>query len=86
MEDEEIEMAAAILNASHASLRDDFEVSTPGIDVLARDLQNTPGVYGARLMGGGFGGCLLVLHREDVAMKNLYPHAWRLTPSAGALR
>jgi len=82
----DIEMAGAILNASHASLRDDFAVSTPGIDALTHALQSTPGVYGARLMGGGFGGCLLVLHREGVSMEDIYPEAWRLVPSAGALR
>lgn len=50
-----------LMNQSHASLRDDMEVSLPVIDQLAAIAQATPGVYGARLMGGGFGGCVIAL-------------------------
>jgi galactokinase len=78
--------AGALLNESHASLRDDFEVSTVGIDALANELQHTPGVYGARLVGGGFGGCLLVLHRSDLDLASSYEQAWLLQPHGGALR
>lgn len=78
--------AGRLLNESHASLRDDFDVSTPGIDALAAQLQQTAGVYGARLVGGGFGGCLLVLHRGDVDLTHSYPQAWLLRPHGGALR
>lgn len=46
----------ALMNASHASLRDDFEVSVAGLDELVGLLQAHPGVYGARLTGAGFGG------------------------------
>ena len=42
---------------SHASLRDDFEVSAPEIDLLVELASAAPGVIGARLTGGGFGGC-----------------------------
>jgi galactokinase len=48
-----------LLDASHRSLRDDYEVSTPEIDALARALRESPGVLGARLTGGGFGGAVL---------------------------
>ena len=51
----------ALMNQSHASLRDDMQVSLPVIDQLAAIAQATPGVYGARLMGGGFGGCVIAL-------------------------
>jgi galactokinase len=51
----------ALLDASHASLRDDFEVSLPPLDALARALTATPGCHGARLTGAGFGGCLVAL-------------------------
>lgn len=51
----------ALMNQSHASLRDDMEVSLPVIDQLAAIAQATPGVHGARLMGGGFGGCVIAL-------------------------
>ena len=47
--------------ASHASLRDDFEVSTPALDALVSTLAATDGVIGARLTGAGFGGCVVAL-------------------------
>jgi galactokinase len=49
------------LQASHASLRDDFEVSVPAVDRLVEVAGATRGVFGARLTGGGFGGAVLVL-------------------------
>jgi galactokinase len=49
------------MNASHASLRDDYEVSVPGLDRLVQLLQNTAGVFGARLTGAGFGGACVAL-------------------------
>ncbi|WP_082521928.1 galactokinase [Ramlibacter sp. Leaf400] len=50
-----------LMNASHASLRDDFEASTPELDLLVGLLQRQPGVYGARLTGPGFGGACVAL-------------------------
>jgi galactokinase len=50
-----------LMNASHASLRDDYEVSTPELDQLVRHLQQQPGVHGARLTGAGFGGACVAL-------------------------
>ena len=47
--------------ASHASMRDDFEVSTPVVDALVDVAASTRGVYGARLTGGGFGGAIVAL-------------------------
>jgi len=49
------------MNASHASLRDDMEVSVEPVDALVAIAQETPGVIGARMMGGGFGGCVIAL-------------------------
>ncbi len=46
---------------SHASMRDDFEVSVPSIDVLVELASHVQGVYGARLTGGGFGGSIVAL-------------------------
>ncbi|HST04970.1 MAG TPA: galactokinase [Chloroflexia bacterium] len=46
-----------LLDASHASLRDDYEVSSRELDLLVELAQNTPGVAGARMTGAGFGGC-----------------------------
>jgi galactokinase len=48
-------------------MRDDFEVSTPEIDVLVRLAQDAPGVWGARLTGGGFGGSIVALARAHDA-------------------
>ncbi len=50
-----------LFHASHVSLRDDFEVSVPEIDLLVDLARATPGVHGARLTGGGFGGSIVVL-------------------------
>ena len=55
----------ALMNASHASLRDDYEVSTPELDLLVRWLQAEEGVFGARLTGAGFGGACVALCRTD---------------------
>jgi galactokinase len=57
----------ALMNASHASMRDDFEVSTPEIDALVEISQSAAGVYGARLTGGGFGGSIVALAQEESA-------------------
>jgi galactokinase len=50
----------ALMLASHASLRDDFQVSTPELDLLV-DLAVQEGAFGARLTGAGFGGCVVAL-------------------------
>ena len=49
------------LNQSHASLRDHYDVSTPEVESLIEIITGDPHVYGARLMGGGFGGNVLAL-------------------------
>jgi galactokinase len=51
------------MNASHASLRDDYEASAPELDHLVEAALREDGVLGARLTGGGFGGSALVLLR-----------------------
>ncbi|MEP1076248.1 galactokinase [Leptolyngbya sp. PL-A3] len=53
-----------LMNASHASLRDDYEVSVPALDQLVDILQNTSNVFGARLTGAGFGGACVALVAE----------------------
>ncbi|GAB4477245.1 MAG: galactokinase [Anaerolineales bacterium] len=47
----------ALMYASHYSLRDDYEVSHPNLDILVEIAKQLPGCYGARLTGAGFGGC-----------------------------
>ena len=71
--------AGRLMAASHASLATDFEVSTPALDALVAELSAVPGVYGARLTGAGFGGCVVAL--ADAASP---VRGWRLHPSAGA--
>ena len=53
--------------ASHASQRDDFEVSVPEIDLLVDLASAEAGVFGARLTGGGFGGSIVALAEEGAA-------------------
>ncbi|MDB5941766.1 MAG: galK [Ramlibacter sp.] len=54
-----------LMDASHASLRDDYEVSTPGLDLLVELLQAQDAVFGARLTGAGFGGACVALCQTD---------------------
>jgi galactokinase len=56
-----------LFNASHASERDDFEVSVPEVDLLVSLAQAEAGVFGARLTGGGFGGSIVALVRDGEA-------------------
>jgi galactokinase len=56
-----------LLKTAHASLRDDFQVSVPEIDKLVEIADQTDGVHGARLTGGGFGGSIVVLADRDQA-------------------
>lgn len=54
-----------LMNASHTSLRDDYEVSCPEIDLLVALAQAMPGVIGSRITGGGFGGCTVSVVEND---------------------
>jgi galactokinase len=71
--------AGRLMDASHASLRDDYEVSTAALDALVDRLRSIPGVHGARLTGAGFGGCVVALAEPGVLAEG-----WRVRPSAGA--
>lgn len=71
--------AGRLMTQSHASLRDDFDVSTPVLDELVCRLLAVGGVYGARMTGAGFGGCVVALAEPGTAMPG-----WRLRPSDGA--
>jgi galactokinase len=55
-----------LLTASHASMRDDFEITVPEVDVAVQAALSA-GAYGARMTGGGFGGCVLALIDADRA-------------------
>lgn len=54
-----------LINASHISLRDDFEVSGPALDAMTEIAQAQDGCYGARMTGAGFAGCCVALVAED---------------------
>ena len=61
----ELARLGELMAASHASLRDDYEVSCPELDEAVAAAANEPGVYGSRMTGGGFGGCTVtVLERN----------------------
>lgn len=57
----------AILSEAHQSLRDDYAVSCPQLDLLVELAQGHPACFGGRMVGGGFGGCTLNLVRTDQA-------------------
>ena len=68
-----------LMTESHRSLRDNHEVTTPALDDLVDRLIATPGVFGARLTGGGWGGCVVALAEPGVI-----DVGWTVRPSAGA--
>jgi len=57
----DLEHMGSLISESHASLRDDFEVSCPEVDVLVEIADACDGVLGSRIVGAGFGGCVLTL-------------------------
>ncbi len=71
--------AGRLMVASHRSLRDDFATSTDRMDALVDRLVDRPGVWGARMTGGGFGGCVVAL-TEPGALDE----GWVVRPVAGA--
>ncbi|MEU4216291.1 galactokinase [Actinoplanes sp. NPDC026623] len=87
-----------LMTASHASMRDDFEITVPEVDVAVL-ASLAAGAYGARMTGGGFGGCVLALidvgeaERVTAAVAAAYaksgftaPTMWSATPGPGACR
>ncbi|MER3495996.1 MAG: hypothetical protein C4320_03820 [Armatimonadota bacterium] len=56
-----------LMMASHHSLRDDYEVTSPALDAMADAAWASPGVIGARMTGAGFGGCCVALVESDAA-------------------
>lgn len=60
LRDSDFTAAGQIMTASHASMRDDFEITIPHIDLIA-DTAVRAGALGARMTGGGFGGCVIAL-------------------------
>jgi galactokinase len=91
------ERAGKLMAESHASLRDDYEVSCAELDFLSEQAMTVKGVYGARMTGGGFGGCIVALaqpravealaaHLEETyrAKFDIKPVVFATTATAGA--
>ena len=95
----DLEAVGELFAASHASLRDDFDVSTPELDRIVAVAGTVPGVIGARLTGAGFGGAVIIVVRPDVTQRlaaALTAHleartgeraaVWSVVPAPGARR
>ncbi len=65
MEEGDADLLGQLMIASHISLRDDFEVSSPALDAIVDCANAEAGCYGARMTGAGFGGCAVALARAD---------------------
>ena len=96
LQERKIREIGPLLTASHVSMRDDFEITVAQVDV-AVEAALAAGAYGARMTGGGFGGCVLALVDADkaaettAAVERAYaergftaPTAWTATPGPGA--
>jgi galactokinase len=84
--DSDLRLAGELMMASHMSLRDDFEASTRVLDEVVRLLSETAGVYGARMTGAGFGGCVVALCHPYAVFDLPVPVVWRGRPGPGASR
>jgi galactokinase len=91
----DIASAGRLMNESHASLRDDYEVSSPALDAMADIARDQEGCFGARMTGAGFAGCAVALVATDHvehfvddtgaqyrAATDREPQLYRTTPSA----
>ena len=65
LKNNDIALFGKLMNASHESLKTDYEVSCPEIDLLVDLAQAMPGVIGSRITGGGFGGCTVSIVKND---------------------
>lgn len=61
----DMKLFGELMNASHVSLRDDYEVSCEEIDILVDEAWKIPGVIGSRITGGGFGGCTVSIVKDE---------------------
>lgn len=81
----DLQGAGQLMAESHRSLAGDFEASTPVLDALVAEVSATGGVYGARVTGAGFGGCVVALGEPGALDTARWPgRAWRVEPSDGA--
>jgi len=86
LERNELSGFGALMDESHRSLRDDYQVSCDELNLMVRLARPLPGVYGARMTGGGFGGCTVNLVASEAAeefkrsMANEYQKATGFAP------
>lgn len=98
LSDDKLQVLGGLMNDSHDSLRDDYEVTVPELDV-AVDVARARGAYGARMTGGGFGGSVIALVKTEQAEEIAravteafaergfaQPHVFVATPADGAGR
>ncbi len=79
LEEGDYHTAGFVMTDSHTSLSNDFEVSNSQMDQAVRDMCATPGVFGARMTGGGFGGCIVALCEPDAVVDG-----WHVQPVGAA--
>lgn len=65
LKNNDIKLFGELMNASHVSLRDDYQVSCGEIDILVEEAWKIPGVVGSRITGGGFGGCTVSIVKDE---------------------
>lgn len=83
-DDDDLSTAGAAMTESHRSLSEDFDVSTPALDSLVGKLVARPDVFGARMTGAGFGGCVVALCRPGGIDVDEFPTpAWRVEACDG---
>jgi galactokinase len=88
LEARQYENVGQLMVQSHNSLRDDYEVSCPELDFLVEQSMTVKGVYGARMTGGGFGGCIVALVQPRAVealieqVHKTYPQRFHKAPAA----
>ena len=65
LRNDDLKLFGELMNASHVSLRDDYEVSCEEIEILVEEAWKIDGVIGSRITGGGFGGCTVSIVRDE---------------------
>lgn len=97
LDQDDLRAVGRLMQESHASLRDDYEVSSPALDAMVSAMMSIPGCYGARLTGAGFGGCAVALvqpgkeqavadavYEQYPKATNIWPEVYMTQASAGA--
>jgi galactokinase len=92
LRDQDMGQVGRLMAESHASLRDDYEVSSPALDAMVDIAAAQPGCWGARMTGAGFGGCAVALMERDAAqaagqvIASEYQDRMRLQPAVYVCR